>query len=247
MNVLIVGATSAIAQAIAREFARREHARYFLLGRDAGKLAAVAADLRVRGAAQAELWAVELTDPETALAACARAETALAGPVDLVLIAHGALTDECRAAAEPAYAAEQMRLNLLSPVWFANAAAAYFRAGKRGGGIALITSVAGERGRASNFFYGASKAALSVFLSGLRASLWRDGVAVTELRPGFIDTPMTAHVRKGPLFCSAERAGELCAAAIRARRAVAYIPGFWRWIMLLVRAIPERVFVRLKF
>lgn len=251
MKIVIIGATSGIAQATARSFAARERASFFLVGRDETRLAAVAADLRARGAASATPFAMNLSATEGAADCLVKAEHALSGRPDLVLIAHGSLSDEARAAREPGYARDELAINTLSPMAFAYAAAANFRAaaadGERGGHIALITSVAGERGRASNFFYGANKAALIAFCSGLRASLSREGIAVTDLRPGFIATPMTAHVRRSPLFCSAERSGELCAAALRRRAAVAYIPGWWRWIMLAVRGIPERIFQRLRF
>ena len=118
---------------------------------------------------------------------------------------------------------------------------------RKSGQLAVITSVAGERGRASNAFYAASKGALIVFCSGLRARLAREGVQLTELRPGVIATPMTSHLRHGILTCSAERAGRLCANAIRRRADLAYIPGIWRWIMLIIRSLPEIIFKKLKF
>ncbi len=102
--------------------------------------------------------------------------------------------------------------------------------------------MAGERGRASNASYAAAKGALIAFCSGWRARLAGDGIQLTELRPGVIATPMTAHLRHGFLTCPAERAGSLCARAIRRRADVAYIPGRWRWIMLIIRALPEFIF-----
>ena len=129
---------------------------------------------------------------------------------------------------------------------FAYAAAAEFRA-RRGGHLALITSVAGVRGRAKIFFYGSAKAGLIAFSQGLRASLVRDGITVTELRPGLIATPMTAHLPSGPLMTSAAQAGRLCHRAIKARQAIAYIPGYWRIIMTIIRLIPEKIFGRMNF
>ncbi len=238
MKILIVGATSAIAQETARCFAASEHAAFLLAGRSAARLEAVAADQRARGAADVQTWVGELTDPAAVIAA--------AGDFDIILIAHGSLSDEPRAAIDPAYRAAEIAINLTSPMAFAYAAAEYFRP-KRSGQIALITSVAGVRGRARIFFYGSAKAGLIAFTQGLRASLCRDGVTVTELRPGLIDTPMTAGVTHGLLSTSAGEAGRLCYRAIKARRDVAYIPGYWIVIMTIIRLIPEKIFQRMKF
>jgi decaprenylphospho-beta-D-erythro-pentofuranosid-2-ulose 2-reductase len=117
---------------------------------------------------------------------------------------------------------------------------------QRHGTIAVITSVAGDRGRQSNYIYGAAKGGLVVFLQGLRNRLHHAGVSVVTLKPGFVDTPMTAHLPKNFLFCSPRRAGRAIHRAIEARRSVAYIPWFWRPIMALVTILPELVFKRLR-
>lgn len=241
MKILIVGATSAIALETARCFAAGEGASFCLAGRSAERLETVAADLRARGAGGVDVWAGDLT-AFTAPAEVLR----VAGEVDLVLIAHGSLSDEARGAVDPAYRASEILVNLTSPMAFAYAAAERFRA-KKAGQIALITSVAGVRGRARLFFYGSAKAGLIAFSQGLRASLCRDGVIVTELRPGLIATPMTATLKHGLLSTSAARAGRLCHDAIQARRDIAYIPGYWRIIMTIIRLIPEKLFQRMTF
>jgi decaprenylphospho-beta-D-erythro-pentofuranosid-2-ulose 2-reductase len=246
MNIVIVGATSAIAKETARLFAFNDKAAFLLVGRFAERLENLAADLRTRGAAKVEIWAGDLLEARNAEAVFAQAAAAL-GRIDLVFIAQGSLTDEGRAATDGAYRAAQAGINFLSPAAFAYAAAELFRRQGGGGQIAMITSVAGERGRARNFFYGSCKASLIAFSQGLRASLFRDGITVTELRPGGVDTPMTAGMRKGLLFASAPKAGRVCYEAIQARRAVVYVPGYWRIIMAIVRAIPERFFQRMKF
>src|SRR4029079_14300790 len=115
------------------------------------------------------------------------------------------------------------------------------------GCIAVITSVAGDRGRQSNYVYGAAKGGLGVFLQGLRNRLFRSGVVVLTLKPGFVDTPMTSDVRKNPLFAKVHRAGRAIHRSIEAGRDVAYIPAFWRPIMFLVRIIPESIFKRFRF
>ena len=112
------------------------------------------------------------------------------------------------------------------------------------GVIGVISSPAGERGRASNYVYGAAKAAVSNFCSGLRHRLHRRGVRVVTLLPGFVDTPMTAGFPKGPLWASPERVAADIVRALGRRNGNVYTPGFWRWIMLLVRHLPERLFLR---
>jgi decaprenylphospho-beta-D-erythro-pentofuranosid-2-ulose 2-reductase len=245
-RVAIVGASSAIAHQTAREFARREHASFLLVGRNEERLRTNAADLRALGAMQCEIFAADLLAPTTAADLPAKTEAALGGPADLVLVAHGSLSDEARAAVDLAYVDREIDVNYRSAVHFITVFARQMRE-RKSGQLAVITSVAGERGRASNAFYAASKGALIVFCSGLRARLAREGVQLTELRPGVIATPMTSHLRHGMLTCSAERAGRLCASAIRLRVDLAYIPGIWRWIMLIIRSLPEFIFKKLKF
>ena len=137
-----------------------------------------------------------------------------------------------------------LRTNFLSAVslitWLAN----YFEASKQGT-LAVISSVAGDRGRKSNYVYGASKGALNIFLDGVRNRIDRAGVNVLTIRPGFVDTPMTAHIPKGPLFASPAQVAEGILAAVERRKDVVYLPGFWRPIMFLIRNIPERVFKKM--
>ncbi len=246
MLIAILGGTSAIAHYTAREFARIEHARFFLVGRNRERLEAIAADLRAFGATDCGVGVLDFSSPSAAGEWLVECERVCAARPDLVLIAHGSLSDEARAAVDPVYATQEIDVNFASTVRLAYAAAADFRA--RGSGhLVIVTSVAGERGRASNFFYGAAKAGLIAFCSGLRASLSRVGIQLTELRPGTIATPMTAHLPAGALVCEVGKAGRLCAKAIRGRKDVAHIPGLWRWIMLVIRLLPETVFKQVKF
>jgi len=109
-----------------------------------------------------------------------------------------------------------------------------------------ISSVAGDRGRASNYVYGSAKAGLTAFLSGLRQRLWNKGVRVITIKPGFVDTPMTAGFKKGLLWAKPAHIAQGIDRAVASGRPVAYLPGFWCWIMLVIRHIPERVFVRIR-
>lgn len=167
------------------------------------------------------------------------------GEIDAALIAHGDLPNqkEC----EHAWATTERALttNFLSPVafltWFAN----YFETRGKGN-ITVISSVAGDRGRQSNYIYGSAKGALSTFLQGLRNRLAPRGVSVTTIKPGFIDTPMTADIKKGPLFVSAEVVGKRIYKAMVKGESVVYTPFFWRFIMLIIQHIPEFIFKRMK-
>lgn len=242
-RVLVVGATSAIAAETARVYAA-DGARLFLTGRNPARLEAVGADLRVRGARAVETAVLDVTDRRQCEAVVEAAWTAFGG-LDVALVAHGALPDQPRCQASAAETLEALEVNFVSTVALLTPLANRFESARRGC-IAVITSVAGDRGRQSNYVYGAAKGGLDRFLEGLRNRLFHAGVAVVTLKPGFVDTPMTAGLRQGLLFASARRAGQAVHRAIERRRDVAYIPWFWRPIMAVVRAIPEAVFKRLR-
>jgi short-subunit dehydrogenase len=243
-KILIFGATSAIAEATARRFAAKGDA-LFLIARDAAKLEATAADLRVRGAAKIETVTMDALDYERHDVAIAGAADALGG-LDVALIAHGSMPDQRSLETSFEAARLEIEVNALSIISLLTHLANRFE--RQGHGvIAVISSVAGERGRQSNYVYGASKAAVTVFLGGLRNRLHSKGVAVVTIKPGFVDTPMTAHLSKGgPLWASPARVARGIERAILRRRDVVYVPGFWAPIMWVVRAIPEALFKRLK-
>jgi decaprenylphospho-beta-D-erythro-pentofuranosid-2-ulose 2-reductase len=242
-RVLVVGATSAIAAETARAYAAYG-ARLFLTGRNPDRLQAVAADLRVRGAGAVETAVLDVTDHRRCEEVVDVAWAAFGG-LDVALVAHGVLPDQARCQASTADALASLDVNFLSAVAVLTPLANRFEAA-RGGCLAVITSVAGDRGRQSNYVYGAAKGGLDRFLEGLRNRLYHAGVAVVTLKPGFVDTPMTAALKRGPLFASARRAGRAVHRAIERRRDVAYIPWFWRPIMCVIRAAPEFVFKRLR-
>lgn len=243
MRILVVGATSAIAQATARVWATRGESLY-LTARRESLLSACADDLRVRGAGTVAFERFDVLDRPSHQAMIERAAAALGG-IDCVLLAHGTLPDQAACEADVELAMRQIEINGNSTAALAMRIAARFES-QASGTIAVITSVAGVRGRASNFVYGAAKAMVSALLSGLRQRLFSKGIAVVDIRPGFVDTPMTESFKKGALWASPERVARDIVAAIDARRPVVYTPWFWRWIMLVIRHIPEFVFVRIK-
>jgi decaprenylphospho-beta-D-erythro-pentofuranosid-2-ulose 2-reductase len=242
-RVLIIGATSAIAAETARVFAAYG-ARLFLTGRHSGRLDAVAADLKVRGAVQVETALLEVTDISRHAGVVEAAFAALDG-LDVALIAHGTLPDQRRCEESVAETLAALEVNFTATIALLTLLANRFEAARQGC-IAAITSVAGDRGRQSNYVYGAAKGGVERFLEGLRNRLFRSGVAVITIKPGFVDTPMTAGVAKNPLFASPRRVGRAIYRAIEARRSVVYVPWFWRPIMFLVTALPESIFQRLR-
>ncbi|HEY0155665.1 MAG TPA: SDR family NAD(P)-dependent oxidoreductase [Thermoanaerobaculia bacterium] len=231
-RVAILGATSAIAQEVARLYAA-ERASLFLVGRDEAKLAAVAADLRVRGAQQVETFLADLAlrERDEALAAAA-------GTPDVVLIAQGTLPEQTSLESDPRTQAAVFDLNATSVMVLA---AHFANVLPPGGALCVIGSIAGDRGRRSNYVYGAAKAAIHAYCEGLRARLVPKNVAVVLIKPGWVDTPMTARTKKNALFASPESVGRTIKRAIESRRAVVYVPGYWRWISLVIRMLPARM------
>jgi decaprenylphospho-beta-D-erythro-pentofuranosid-2-ulose 2-reductase len=246
-NVLIFGATSAIAEATARIHAERGD-RLMLVARDPGRLGTIADDLRIRGAAWVETRVFDANrfeDHRELVDSAFDDAFDGTGRVDVALIAHGTLPDQAACEADFDEALGEIRVNALGSVSLLTHLANRFE-GQGGGVIAVITSVAGDRGRQSNYVYGSSKAMVSVFLQGLRNRLHRAGVAVVDIRPGFVDTPMTRDFDKGALWASPEQVARGIVAAVCRRRATAYVPWFWRYVMWVIRMIPETVFKRLR-
>ncbi len=241
-KVLIVGATSAIAEAVARLLAAQGDLLY-LVGRRAETLEAIAADLRVRGAARVQTEVMDANAIERHAALLDNADVALGG-LDTVLIAHGTLSDQAACQQSVALTFQELHTNTLSVIALLTLIANHFEA-QRVGTIAVISSVAGDRGRQSNYVYGTAKAAISTFLSGLRQRLYKSGVQVVTIKPGFVDTPMTRDFSKGLLWAKPERVARDIVRAMENGKDVVYTPGFWWAIMQLIKSIPEFVFRRL--
>ncbi len=242
-NYLIFGATSGIAIELARLLAGRK-ANLVLAGRDPEKLAAVAGDIAVRQGRIAGTLTADLAEIERHDALFAEAERML-GTIDCVIIAHGTLPDAERANADADYAVRHFTVNATSSISLGLRAAMMLE--KRGAGmIVAIGSVAGERGRQSNYLYGGAKGAVNTFFQGLRNRLFHKGIHVLTVKPGFVDTPMTAHLPKNFLFASPSKVAADILRAMDKRRDVIFTPWFWRWIMLIIRLVPEGMFKKLK-
>ena len=241
-KILVIGATSAIAEATSRLFAA-EGARMTLVARNQVRLEAIAEDLGQRGADSVHTWELDVNDFDRHEETIRYADEVMGG-LDIVLIAHGTLPDQAACQDSARIACAEFRTNCTSTISLTTIIANLLE--QRGSGtIAVISSVAGDRGRGSNYVYGAAKGAVTLFLGGLRNRLHGSGVHVLTIKPGFVDTPMTVDFSKGPLWASPERVALGIRRAIRRRREVVHLPGFWLLIMLVIRSIPERIFKRL--
>jgi decaprenylphospho-beta-D-erythro-pentofuranosid-2-ulose 2-reductase len=240
-RVLILGATSAIASEVAVLYAERG-ARLHLVGRDPIKLAAVAARCGQAEVSTAHADFGHLDGNDQVV----RAALDALGSVDVALIAHGDLGDQLASERDFAAAERILRVNLTSVIALLIPLAAHMETQGRGS-LAVLTSVAGDRGRPRNYTYGAAKGALHVYLQGLRSRLHRSGVAVTTLKLGPVDTPMTVDHEKTVLFSRPAPVARAIVGAIDARAAEAYVPSFWGAIMPVVKSTPERLFQMLPF
>jgi decaprenylphospho-beta-D-erythro-pentofuranosid-2-ulose 2-reductase len=242
-NIVIIGATSAIASTCAREWLSPQ-ARFVLVARHAERLQQVADDLRARGAAHVSCVPLDidrLDEHEAVVQQCV--ETL--GTLDIVLVAPGTLPDQRACETDVALAVREFTTNATSVIALLTRYANVLET-QRGGTLAVISSVAGERGRPSNYLYGSAKAALSTFCEGLRVRLRRVGARVVTIKPGFVATPMTAGLPlPGPLVATPEQVARDIARAVARGRDVLYTPWFWAPIMLIIRSIPKRIFNRL--
>jgi decaprenylphospho-beta-D-erythro-pentofuranosid-2-ulose 2-reductase len=244
-RIAIFGATSRIAIEAARLWlAHGVH--LVLVARNAERLRMLKDDLSLRAGGLAEVDAV--TADLGVLEGLPALWTSLWGrfsDLDAVLIAHGSLPDQGHCEADPQAMLHEVRVNALSAMTLLTAIANDFEA--RGSGtIGVIGSVAGDRGRRSNYVYGAAKGMLGLFLQGLRNRLYRKGVQVITLKPGFVITPMTQDFdRQGFLWTRPERVARDLVRAYRRHNDVVYLPWFWRPVMGVIRLIPERIFKRL--
>ncbi|GMU46719.1 MAG: putative oxidoreductase [Porticoccaceae bacterium] len=246
-HIVIVGATSAIAEHCARIWVADAPVTLDLIGRDPAKLDAVAADLRVRSP-QSEIRthlvsSAYFTDP-AAITALVDRITADHAP-DIVLIAHGSLPDQAACQSDLAAMRDALITNAMSPALFAEAFAAHLlRAGR--GTLALIGSVAGDRGRKSNYVYGAAKGLVARYAQGLQHRFAGSAVKVVLIKPGPTATPMTAQLaQRGARLASVEAVARAMVAGIAKGKPVIYAPAPWRLIMLVIRHLPAFLFNRM--
>lgn len=242
-GVLILGATSAIARGCAKALAARGHALY-LAGRQRDELKRLAADLEIRYGVRVEVGRFDVLATKQHAAFLQGVEESLGG-LQGVVCAIGELGSPERDARDPDAIARLIQTN------FAGSASILTHCANRleshgSGFIVGLTSVAGDRGRQSNYSYGAAKGGLSLFLQGLRNRLFDTGVRVITVKPGFVDTAMTFGLPGLFLVADPDTVGRRIVRALDGRVDVIYVPWFWRFILLIIRAIPESLFKRLK-
>ena len=242
-KILIIGATSAIAEATARLWAK-EGERLYLISRNEERLQAIVSDLKLRGADSVQYSYLDVNDFNRHETAIDTAIQAMEG-IDIVLIAHGTLGDQTACERIFELTLKELNTNAISVISLLTHLANRFEAQKHGT-IAVISSVAGDRGRQSNYVYGTAKGAVTIFLQGLRQRLYKSGVHVLTIKPGFVDTPMTKNFKKGPLWASPSTIASKIVNSIKKTQDTIYAPSFWRLIMLIIISIPEKVFKTIK-
>ncbi len=242
-RVLIIGANSAIAVACARLWAK-EGATFFLVGRDASRLAQTGDDLLGRGAKGCGSYQLDVQDFSCHVQMLEQCVEFL-GQIDVALIAHGTLPDQQVCEGSAVDTVREISINATSIIALLTILAERFET-QHCGTMAVISSVAGDRGRPSNYVYGAAKAAVSTFCAGLRARMYKVGVNVLTIKPGFVKTPMTQQLKLPALLVAEpDTVAKRILNAIERKVGVVYTPGFWCYIMMIIRSIPDFVFKRL--
>lgn len=241
-RILVLGATSGIAEACIRLWATRGDS-LFLVARNANRLAAVAADARTRGASHVDTAVADLDRTEHHNDLLVHAINALGG-LDIAFVALGVLGEQPRAERNFHDAAQIIHTNYTAPVslltWLGN-----YAAQRRAGTVAVLSSVAGDRGRKSNYVYGSAKAGLTAFVDGMRNRIDREGVHVVTIKPGPVKTAMTEGMKGRERFADVDKVAASIVKGIDRRQDILYVPGQWRLIMSVIRAIPERFFKKL--
>lgn len=241
-NIVIIGATSAIAQSFAELYAHQQ-ARLLLVGRNLQKLEIIKDHLSAAGANDVLHYVQDVGEIED-YGLFVQTLRDILGGIDVILVAHGTLPDQKVLEANTALALKEIHINALCTIGILNEVANLFEAEQRGV-ICVIGSVAGDRGRKSNYIYGTAKAMLASFCEGLRHRLAPFNVQVITVKPGFVDTPMTQNFPKSFLWAKPEAIAKGIMTAIEKEKNVVYLPFFWRYIMLIIRNIPQSIFNKL--
>lgn len=242
-KILIIGATSAIAEATARIWAAKG-SELFLVARNQERLNVIAKDLKVRGSTFVHSYCMDINRFDLHLPMLNEVFETL-GRIDVVLIAHGTLSNQSECERSTDLTMQEIKTNALSVIGLLTPLANFFEI-QKSGTIAVISSVAGDRGRQSNYVYGSAKAMVTTFLSGLRQRLNKCDVSVVTIKPGFVDTPMTAAFKKGVLWASPDRVAIAIVKACARMNGEVYVPAFWWGIMSVICSVPDFIFRKLK-
>ena len=241
---IIIGATSSIAEHCARLWIAEAPINLTLVGRDASRTKSIADDLKVRSPGSAiTVVSGNLVEPESIQRLVN--QILKDGNADCALIAHGSLADQSACQQDLALTAEELSINGISPVLFAEAiASSMVRAGH--GTLGVIGSVAGDRGRKSNYVYGAGKGMITRYVQGLQHRLAGTEVAVILIKPGPTRTPMTAHLGdSGPSLADVAKVAATIVSGMEKRRSIVYAPRRWWLIMMIIRHLPRFIFNRM--
>lgn len=241
-KILIIGASSLIAMSAARIWAQRGD-ELFIVGRDKERLNVMSKDLILRGSPNVQNYCMDMNQYDLHLPMLNKAFQSLT-KIDIVLIAHGTLANQKKCQQSAEMTLEEINTNALSTIVALTHLANFFEI-QKGGTIAVITSVAGDRGRANNYVYGSAKAMVTAFASGLRQRLYASSVSVVTIKPGLVDTPMTADFKKGLLWASPKNIGKTIVNACDYKNGEVYAPYFWYWIMLIIKIIPTFIYKKI--
>lgn len=239
-RIVIIGATSSIAEHCARIWLQAEAIHLTLVGRNSNKMEQIAADLQVRSPQSIiNVLEAEFIDPQLiqALVDSISSNTR----IDIVLIAHGSLPNQAECQKNLTLTNEALTINAISPTLFAEAFASYMEQANHGT-LAIISSVAGERGRKSNYIYGAAKGLITRYAEGLQHRLAKTNVRVVLIKPGPTDTPMTAGLKNQKGLASVNAVAQQIVKGIHSKQTVIYTPTKWILIMWVIRQLPSFIF-----
>lgn len=242
MNIVVFGANSEIVKEILRIYAGKNC--FYLISRDEEKLNHLKGDLVSRGAEDVSISSIDLTNEK--LANVYENVINHFSKIDLLIVAHGSLPVQAEEEDDISNIDDLTSINFTSYIKILNIFGKYFEK-QRTGAIAVFTSVAGDRGRRSNYIYGSFKAGKQAFLQGFSARMSRSNVHVIDIRPGMVRTPMTAHLPQGPLFANPSSVAKSIVNAVEKKQYVIYTPFYWRYIMLIIKLIPRKIFNKLSF
>ncbi|MEY5131377.1 MAG: hypothetical protein RL734_1444 [Bacteroidota bacterium] len=243
MHILILGATSAIAHAFAKRYAKEGNHVFTLMGRNQQRLNACASELSALGNNVIYPIVVDFMNASEIIQAINKSIQNV-GSIDIAVLAQGSLSDQEKANKDFQYLHDEFMLNAMSMIIPAQCIANHFKEIKKGILIG-IGSVAGERGRKGNYAYGSAKSAIHTFLSGIRNDIGNEHIRIMTIKPGFVATPMTSHLKQSPLFVKPDFIAKEIIRGIEQGLDVMYIPSYWRFILMIIRALPEKIFMKL--
>ncbi len=241
-RIIIFGATSRIAEMCARIWAERGCSLY-LVARNKKHLMEISSDLALRGASRVHIKCIDLNHIESH-AEILRSAISSIGEIDEVLIAHGTLPNQKDCEVNLSLALNEIQTNAISSISLLTHISNYFEK-KKTGTIAIISSIAGDKGKESNYIYGSAKSLISTFTSGLRQRLYKSGVSVVTIKPGFVETPMTKSFKKGILWSKPEKIAPRIVKAIDKKKNDVYVPYFWLFIVIFLKILPTSLFKRI--